>query len=209
VAVAEAQVRLLETRLAYTVITAPFDGLITERLVEPGDFVAKNTQLLTVADPASLIAEVPVSELVLPQLSVGDPALIRIDALAGTSIPGSILRIHPTLSETGRQATVEVEPRSIPEGARAGQFVRVSFSGDRVPRLLVPFRALRQDRDGAFVWIVDAEGKAARRQVETGVRVSDEIEILRGLDDGDTLITRGFLGLAVGDEVRVVESSPL
>jgi RND family efflux transporter MFP subunit len=209
VAVAEAQVRLLETRLAYTQIAAPFDGLITQRLVEPGDFVAKNTQLLTVADPASLLAEVPVSELVLPELAVGDAAQIRIDALGGLHVPGTILRIHPTLSEAGRQATVEVALARIPEGARAGQFVRVSFSSVRVPRLLVPFRALRQDRNGTFVWIVDADGKATRREVDTGVRVGDEVEILHGLDSGNAVITRGFLGLSVGDEVRVVEAPPL
>jgi RND family efflux transporter MFP subunit len=209
VAVAEAQVQILETRLDYTRIAAPFDGVITQRLVEPGDFVAKNTQLLTVADPASLIAEVPVSELVLPQLAVDDTVQIKIDALGGLGVTGTILRIHPTLTETGRQATVEVAPDSIPEGARAGQFVRVAFSSARVPRLLIPFRALRQDRDGAFVWIVGTQDKAARRQVRTGVRVGDQVEVVQGLEPGDQIITRGFLGLAVGDEVHVVEAPQL
>lgn len=209
VAVAEAQVRVIETRLAYTLIAAPFDGLITERLAEPGDFVAKNTQLLTVADPESLIAEILVSELVLPQLTVGDPVSIRIDALGGLKVPGTILRIHPTLSETGRQATVEIAFDEIPEGARAGQFVRVAFSSARVPRVLVPFRALRQDRDGTFVWVVDAQGDAAKQRVEIGLRVGDQVEIVEGLDAGVSVITRGFLGLAVGDKVRAVESPSL
>jgi RND family efflux transporter MFP subunit len=204
VAVAEAEQRLLQTRLNYTRIAAPFSGVITERLVEPGDFVTKNTHLLTLADPASLIAEVYVSELVLPHIGLDDPVRIRIDALGGAYVNGTILRIHPTLSETSRQAKVEVRMEQIPSGARAGQFIRAELTTAAVPRLLIPFRALRQDRDGQFVWIIDADGQAAKRQVESGLRIADDIEILAGLQPGDQVITRGFLGLAEGKAVRAV-----
>ncbi len=203
-AVAEAELRILQTRLAYTRIGAPFAGIITERLVEPGDFVTKNTHLLTLADPASLIAEVYVSELVLPYVAIGEPVEIRIDALAGQRFPGTILRIHPTLSETSRQAKVEVRFKQIPDGARAGQFIRAELATTAVPRLLIPFRALRQDRDGQFVWIVDADAKAAKRMVESGLRVADDVEILSGLEVGEQVITRGFLGLAEGKTVEPV-----
>ncbi|MGB5834169.1 MAG: efflux RND transporter periplasmic adaptor subunit, partial [Thiohalocapsa sp.] len=203
-AVAEAELRILRTRLDYTRIRAPFAGVITERLVEPGDFVTKNTHLLTLADPASMIAEAYVSELVLPHVAVGDRVAIRIDALAGRRFPGSILRIHPTLSETSRQAKVEVRFEQIPEGARAGQFIRAELTTTAVPRLLIPFRALRQDRDGQFVWIVDTDGKAAKRPVESGLRISDNIEMLSGLNAGEQVITRGFLGLAEGKAVSSV-----
>jgi len=203
-ALAEADLSLFETRLDYTRITAPFAGVITERLVEPGDFVAKNTHLLTLADPASLVAEVYVSELVLPHIAVGDPARIRIDALGGQRFAGNILRIHPTLSEANRQAVVEIRFDAIPDGARAGQFVRTELDTAAVARLLVPFRALRQDRDGQFVWIIEA-GKAARRPVRTGIRVADQVEILDGIEPGQRIITRGFLGLADGKRVERVD----
>jgi RND family efflux transporter MFP subunit len=206
-AVAEAEVRVLETRLAFTQISAPFNGIVTARLAEPGDFVTKNTHLLSIADPNSLIAEVLVSELVLPQLAVDDPVQIRIDALGGLSVPGRILRIHPTLSESGRQAKVEIRFETIPAGARDGQFVRLRFASRGTPRLMVPFRALRQDRDGPFLWIIDDQGQAQRRPVETGLRVSDQVEIIAGLEPGTQVITRGFLGLAVGDKVRAVDPS--
>ena len=203
-AVAEAELRILQTRLAYTRISAPFAGIITERLVEPGDFVTKNTHLLTLADPASLIAEVYVSELVLPHVAVGDPVEIRIDALGGQRFPGTILRIHPTLSETSRQAKVEVRFAQIPDGARAGQFIRAELTTAAVPRLLIPFRALRQDRDGQFVWVVGADAKAVKRVVESGLRIADDIEILSGLRAGEQVVTRGFLGLAEGKTIKNV-----
>jgi RND family efflux transporter MFP subunit len=204
VALAEADLKLLEIRIADTRITAPFDGVITERLAEPGDFVTKNTHLLTLADPASLVAEVYVSELVLPYIRTGDPARIRIDALGGRRFPGEILRIHPTLSEASRQAKVEIRFERVPEGARAGQFVRAELDTAAVARLLVPFRALRQDRDGQFVWVID-DGNAARQPVRTGIRIADRVEILDGLEAGARVITRGFLGLAEDKRVTRVD----
>jgi RND family efflux transporter MFP subunit len=205
VALAESDLTLLEIRLANTRIAAPFAGVITERLAEPGDFVTKNTHLLTLADPASLVAEVYVSELVLPHIAVGEPARIRIDALGGQLFDGGILRIHPTLSEANRQARVEIRFDQIPDGARAGQFVRAELATAAVARLLVPFRALRQDRDGQFVWVIDTDGKAARRPVRTGIRIAEQVELVDGVAPGERVITRGFLGLAEGKRVERVD----
>jgi RND family efflux transporter MFP subunit len=205
VALAEADLELLELRLANTRITAPFAGVVTQRLAEPGDFVTKNTLLLTLADPDSLVAEVYVSELVLPHISEGDPARIRIDALGGRRFAGEILRIHPTLSEANRQAKVEIRFDAIPEGARAGQFVRAELATAAVARLLVPFRALRQDRDGQFVWVMDDASEAARRPVRAGMRIADRVEILDGLEPGTRVVTRGFLGIAEGKQLTRVD----
>jgi RND family efflux transporter MFP subunit len=203
-AVAEAEVRLLETRLAFTRVQAPFDGVITERLVEPGDFVSKNTHLLSVADPSSLVAEVYASELILPLIKVGDPARLRIDALGGVAYPARVLRIHPTLELASRQGIVELALETMPPGAKAGQFVRVTLETAAVERLLIPFRAVRRDRDGELVWVVTAAGEARRRSVRSGLQVADQIEILDGLEPGETVVTRGFLGLSEGKTVKVI-----
>ncbi len=203
-ALAEADLRLLETRLGFTRMSAPFAGVITERLVEPGDFVAKNTHLLTLADPDSLVAEVYASEFILPHVGVGDPARVRIDALGDQELKAHILRIHPRLEESSRQGIVELTLDPLPPRAKAGQFVRATLTTAAAPRLLVPFRALQRDRDGEFVWMVGDEGKAARRAVTSGLRIADGVEILDGLTAGERVITRGFLGLAEGKAVKVV-----
>ena len=205
-AVAEAEERLLETRLAFTRIRAPFAGIITRRVVEPGDFVTKNSHLLTLADPDSLVAEVYASELVLPKVKLGDPVALRIDALGFQRFNGKVLRIHPAFSKTSRQAIVEVSMHPIPEGARAGQFVRAKLSAAAVERLLVPFRAVRRDRDGEFLWLLNDAGKVERRAVRTGLRITDRIEILEGLEPGERIVTRGFLGLSEEKAVQVVEN---
>lgn len=200
--VAQAELRVLETRLAFTRIRAPFAGVVIERRVEPGDFATKNSHLLTLADPDSLVAEVYASELILPHLSLGDLARLRIDALGDQDFEARILRIHPRLETTSRQGIVELALAPIPDGARAGQFVRATLETASVERLLIPFRALRRDRAGEFIWLLE-DGKAIRRTVRSGLQIAENVEILDGLVSGEPVITRGFLGLSAGKTVKI------
>ncbi|MCP4126417.1 MAG: efflux RND transporter periplasmic adaptor subunit [Gammaproteobacteria bacterium] len=206
--VAQAEQKLLETRLSYTRITAPFRGVISHRYVEPGDAVAKHTHLLTLIDPQSLITEIRISELLLPHIAAGDIAKVRIDALGDEQFTGRVLRIHPELDPATRQGVVEVILDPVPNGARAGQFARVTLETARVQRMLIPFGAVRHDRLGAFVYLLDQENKVRRTPVRSGIRVADQIEILDGLKPDQQVISRGFLGLSDGKQVQITERRP-
>jgi len=206
--VAIADRRILETRFGHTRITAPFAGLIAERLAEPGDMAAKNSHLLTLIDPASVIVEAPVSELTLPQISVGDPADVRIDALGGERFAGAVVRIHPRLDPYTRQGIVEIALDPLPKGIRPGQFARARLRTASHPRLLVPFSALQRDRAGEFVFRIDAEHRVHTARIHSGARIADRIEILEGLEPGDRIVSRGFLGLRPGIEVRIADHTP-
>lgn len=201
--VARAEATLQQTRLGYTRIQAPFTGVVTQRLVEPGDVAPRHTHLLSLADPQSLLTEVRASDLLLPHLRVGDPVDVRIDALGRTSHPGRILRIHPVIDPITRQGVVEVVLDPVPPGARAGQFARVTLTSAAVPRLMVPFTALRRDREGEHVYLVQ-DGKARRVSVRSGLRLADRIELLQGVEPGQQIIYRGFLGLTDGKPVKRV-----
>lgn len=205
--VALAEQRLLEIRLSYTRLHAPFAGLITARYVEPGDVVAKHTHLLTLADPSSLITEVQVSELLLPRLHVGDPAKVQIDALQ-QEFSGSILRIYPEISPLTRQGTIEIVLDPVPTGARAGQFTRVSFpQADRFG-LLIPFSALQRDYQQEFIYCFDPEKQqAVYTPVTSGQRIGEQVEIQGEQLEGQWLITRGFLGLYDGKTVVAVDKN--
>lgn len=206
--VARAEQSLLKARLEYMRIRAPFDGVVTERLAEPGDAVPRHTHLLSIADPASLVTEVQVSELILPALAPGDPVEVRIDALGDRLFGGRVLRVHPTVDPRSRQGTVEVVVEPVPAGARAGQLCRVTLTGEARPRRLIPLAALRRDAREEFVFVVDEAGTARRTAVRSGLYLDDRVEILEGLAEGARVVTRGFLGLNDGMPVQIVESPP-
>jgi RND family efflux transporter MFP subunit len=206
--VARAEEAMLRTRLGYTVERAPFAGVIVERLAEPGDVVSRYTHVLTLTDPDSLVAEIPVSELVLPGLSIGDAVDVRIDALGDRVWQGRLLRIHPSLDARTRQGTVEVELTPVPEKAAAGQFARVTVTPAGRERLLIPFSTLRRDRQGEFVYRLARNGRVERVGVRSGEKLTNRIEVPEGLSEGDQVVVKGFLGLKDGMAVEVVEPGP-
>ena len=201
--IAAAEKSLLETRLGYTIIRAPFAAVVTERKVEPGDAVPRFAHLLTLADPQSLMIDVAVSELVLPTLELGAPVEVSIDALGAPRFVGHITRIHPTVAADTRQGIVEVALTPVPEAAQAGQLARVYLPGEILKRLSIPLTALRRDQSGEYVFAVDAGNTAHRVGVKSGASLGDRIEILSGLQDGDRVVTRGFIDLADGKSIQI------
>lgn len=207
VQVAKAEMDLLRTRLEYTELRAPFDGVITERLAEPGDVAPRHTHLISLADPDSLFTELNVSELLLPALSPGDPVEVRIDALGDVSGAGQIARIHPTVNASTRQGKVEVNLTKIPPGASAGQLGRVTLRTRISERQVLPFAALRRDPEGEYVFVVNGENRAERRGVRTGLRLGELVEVVEGVQTGESVVVRGFLGLNSGKQVRLPEAT--
>ena len=202
--VARADEQILEIRFGYTTIRSPIAGLVSARLSEPGNIVERHQHVLTISDPSSLVTELPVSELILPSLEIGDVARVRIDALGDQVFEGKITRIHPSLDQVTRRGTIEVELEPVPEGARPGQLCRVELSTRAATRKVIPFSALRRDDKSEHVFILGGDGKAQRVDVKSGLRLAEKIEILEGLQDGQQVITKGFLGLVPGKQVKPV-----
>jgi len=204
--VAQADEDILKTRLGYTTISSPINGVVSARFSEPGNVVERNQHVLTVSDPSSLVTELPVSELILPDLSKGDIARVRIDALGDQVFEGRIIRIHPNLDPVSRRGPIEVELEPVPAGAAPGQLCRVELSTQPGRRQVIPFSALRRDDTSEYVFVVDDEGRAQRMDVSSGLRLAESIEIKAGLEEGQQVIFKGFLGLSSGKKVKPVNS---
>jgi membrane fusion protein (multidrug efflux system) len=210
--VARADLELLKTRLSYTVIKAPISGVISNRLTEPGNVVEKHDQLLTLSDPSSLVTEVSVSELLIPQMAIDDPVKVTIDALGPTVHNGRIIRIHPNLDPLTRRGMVEMELKPVPAGARPGQLCRVEFTTRVAQRLVVPFRAIRRDEQGEYVFILQA-ALAPKKAADTKVAENNSLEKNAtekntGDDNGvKTVVARAPVrsGLRLGEQVEILQ----
>jgi len=208
-AVAKADESLLETRLSYANIKAPFSGIISKRLSEEGNIAERFTHILTLSDPSSLITQVRISELLLNHIKVGDKTEVQIDALGKVFYSGKVSRIHPNIDPITRRGTVEIELNPVPAGARPGQLCRIKITTQAAKRLLLPLTALRRDTEGEFVYIVDEDNKAQKASVVTGIHMGEHVEILSGLENNQKVITKGFLRLKPGKKVKTVKSKKL
>lgn len=205
--VTKADEEVLVTRLGYTTITSPIDGVITERLTELSNLAERYTHLTTISDPASLITEVNVSELILPHISLNDETHVSIDALGANVFKGKVTRIYPSLDPITRQGTVEVTLNPVPKGVRPGQLCRVRLDTQISERLIIPFRALRQDSSGEYVFIVDQNNQTKRVTVISGQRLDEFAEVVQGIQEGDQIVIKGFLGLSDNKMVKIVSET--
>ncbi len=199
---AASEVSQLETRLTRTRIRAPFDAIVTERRIEPGDVAPTHTHLLTLIDPARLEAVVYVSERLLFGLEKATPVTLRIDALGDRPIRGEVLRLTPRVDTRTLKARVEIALPGQP-GALPGQLVRADLPVRTSSRLHVPFAAVRHDSHGAYVWRLTGENTVTKARVVTGLQLGERIAVREGLAPGERIVIKGFVGLREGRKVEV------
>jgi membrane fusion protein (multidrug efflux system) len=210
--IARIEENILKIRLDRTRLKAPLTGLVSARLAEVGDVVTANTHVMTLIDLTSLVVKVEVPEkLMIPFLekksaTTVNAITVTLDAL-NTQFTGSITRIEPTIDPQTRLGQLEMTLKSLPPTARPGQFCRVTFSLQNQPQLVLPYRAVRRDSHGEYVFLVDSEQKVQRQPVQTGTYLAEQIEITDGLTEGQAVVTKGFLGLQTGMTVQIANEN--
>ncbi|MGH7565250.1 MAG: efflux RND transporter periplasmic adaptor subunit, partial [Gemmatimonadota bacterium] len=207
-AAADAEHRRLQTRVGYATVRSPISGVVTAKHIEAGDVVGAQTPLFDVADVSTLVVPIGVSELDVGELAAGDTVELSLDALPNRPLSGRIRRVFPSADPTTRLVPVEValQPGS---QARPGYLARVRFRLDaRSDVSLVPASAILTGPGGAESAFVVENGKAFRREVETGMVSKGRVEIVRGLNPGEIVVVEGGSSLREGAQVRTVGEPP-
>jgi RND family efflux transporter MFP subunit len=202
---ARADAELWRTRLDFTRIKAPVAGVVTVKHVERGGAVSANQAMFEIADDATLVVRVRVSELDVVTLERGRPVTLLVDAYPEARIPGRIRRIFPSADAASRLVPVEVELGPRPRGVdvRPGFLARVEFALERRQGVLaIPAAAVGVSEGNAFVYVVSAD-TLVRRPVQTGLTASGWIEVVDGLEAGERVVSSGHSNLRPGAAVRV------
>ncbi len=198
---AKAAVDLARVQLTETTVRAPFDGLISQRLVSEGAMVGPSTPLLALIS-ARMEVVVNVDERSLASISPGLPAIVTVGAYAGTEFKATVSVISPSVDAKSRTVQVRLSPEDTGGKLRDGMFaqVRLSAGGPEGETLLAPKDAVVQEGNETVVYVVSG-GRARRQVVETGASDGDRIEIVKGLAGGQLVATSGASGLRDGQEV--------
>lgn len=189
-----------ETMLSYTKVTAPFEGVITRKHADVGDLASPGKPLLEMEDSRTLRLEADVPEAVVGKLVLGDKLPVRIAALE-MELTGVISEIAPAADPNSRTFLVKLDLPGT-TGLRAGQFGRVAMPVGETSALRVPVSAVIQRGQMELVFIV-SDGKAQLRLVKTGKRISNELELVSGVNAGEKVVTEGAPRLVDGQPVTI------
>ena len=208
--VGEAALALARAKLAKLSIEAPFSGIIGLRSVSVGDYVKEGADMvnLEAIDPLKVDFRVP--EIYLSQIRVGQSLQMTLDAVPGKTYQGKVFAINPLVDAAGRAVVIRAQVRNQDTTLRPGMFARVRLlTHDTQEALVVPEQAIVPQGDEWFVFRV-VDGKAQRAKVEIGQRRDGKAEVMKGLRDGDVVVTAGQLKIRDGVPVQVaaVQSAP-
>ena len=188
------------TMLQYTEIAAPFDGVVTRKLIEVGDLATPGKPLLEMENSSLLRFECQIPEALIDRVQMGAELPVAIDA-AGAALTGKVSEIAPSASAGSRTFLVKLDLPPA-EKLRAGQFGRVSVPVRERPAVLVVEGAVVRRGQIESVFVIE-EGVARLRLVKTGRRHNGQVEIISGLAGGEKVASKDAHLLRDGAAVEV------
>ena len=175
----------VQVTLGDTTLRAPFDGVVAERLVDPGDMAAPGKPVVVIHDPQSLRLEADVGERCAAPLAIGQEIPVRLESLQ-RDVAGRIEVIAPVADPQSRTFLIKA---ALPPQAdlRAGIFGTLRVTCGTHSALLIP--ALAVTRSGQLEGVrVVTEGGVRTRNVRTGKAYGDQVEVLSGVQEGDKVV---------------------
>ena len=199
----EAEVEFAMARLDDTLIRAPFEGLISERLVDAGDYAQAGDHLATLYRVSQMEITFTLPERFMGRVRAGQTVMVAVSAYPDRRFAGQVYFVSPQVDESTRDFLVKVTLENREGSLKPGCFGTAVVTLDvREQRPVIPEEALVATRQGYIVFVVQGDA-ARRREVHIGLRQAGLVEIREGLALGESVVRAGHMNLSDGAGVRV------
>ena len=204
-------------QLAYSGIKSPINGVVTDRPLYPGEMAAAGAPLLTVMDISTVVARAHIPQQSAALLKSGDKATLTVPGM-DQPISGKVSLVSPALDPNSTTVEVWVQIKNPRERLKPGSSIQISMVARSLPdALAIPVAALLTAQDGVTSVMVEGacpESKnasdrcALQRDVKTGIRDDDRVQITDGLREGDRVVASGAYGLPDKSRITTAEAKP-
>jgi multidrug efflux pump subunit AcrA (membrane-fusion protein) len=180
-----------QAQLAYSRITSPIDGVVTDMPFYPGETAPSGAPVVTVMDLSRVIARTHIAQADALEVMAGSDA--SIIGLNGVPTPGKVTQVSPALDPSNTTVEVWVEADNKDGKLRAGASMKVEIVARTVPNaLVIPQQAVMTSPQGAtFAILIDKENKPHVRKIAVGIRDAGKAQVTDGLASGDRVATTG------------------
>ena len=205
---AQAQQHLatLDAQLSYATIRSPINGIVTDQFQYEGEFASAGGKLVTIADTSTVIVKAPFSDTAVSQLKTGDVAKILPTDSSAEEMTGQVTLLGRSSDPANRTVEVWVTLANGDGKLRANGSAQVTvLANSKDDAIVVPASAVTLDasnEDVGTVMVVDAENVAHETKVKVGIRADDRLEIVEGLNGGETVVIEGNYALPNGTKVE-------
>jgi len=201
---AEASLQFAQAQLAYTVVCAPFDGLIVKRNRDPGDIAVPGSMVLEMISLDELWISAWLDETLLNRLEVGQASKIVFRSDPEIELPGKVIRIAPQADRETREVLVDVGIDRLPKLWAIGQRAEVYIETARKENVLViPQRVVIWRQQQAGVFVID-NGRTYWRKIILGIQGKENAEVAKGLQPDQAVLIPGSKLPRDGRAVKVI-----
>jgi membrane fusion protein (multidrug efflux system) len=200
---AKAILSLAKEKLAKTKIRSPLQGAVRDKKVTTGDYVKNGSQLLWIvkSDPIKLSFTVPEKEV--GKLKTGQDVMFKVDSFPDKEFTGRLSTIYPSLEEKTRTLQVEALVPNRDAKLKPGLFAKVTlYTGPSRDLVVVPITAVLYEDSLVKVFIAEGD-RAKEKPVKIGSKYGEYLEIVEGLQKGETVVVVGQNNLAEGVKINV------
>jgi len=201
----EAAVALAQEELADTRLHAPFTGVVSERLIDSGNYVQVGQHLATIyqVDPMEMSFRLP--ERHLGRVTAGQRVEVVIASHPDRRFTGEVTFISPAVNDQSRDFHVKAQIDNSDRVLNPGSFgAAVVIVAEHASRPVVPEEAIIPTRSGHVVFVIDDENRARMQSISIGLRTNGMVEVTDGLDGDETIVRTGQLRLNDGSPVEIV-----
>jgi RND family efflux transporter MFP subunit len=184
---ARAQESGARTMLGYTRLLAPFSGIVTARMADPGTIASPGAPLLQVDQIGDLQLDATVDESAISTIHKGMKAQVEIDGGNSTSLAGTVAEIVPAADPASHTFLVKIDLPSSSQ-LRAGMYGTAEFANGTRQAILIPRSAVVMRGSLASAYILDGQGIAQLRSLTLGATQGNLIEVLSGISSGERLV---------------------
>jgi membrane fusion protein (multidrug efflux system) len=203
---ARAQVAQQQALMAEKIVRAPFAGRLGLRLVDQGQYLAAGTTIVTLQALDPLFVDFYLPQQALAELRVGDAVELRVDTYPGRVFKATVSAISPKLDPASRMLSVRATLPNPDHALLPGMFANVEMNVGPVHRYItLPNAAIVYNPYGSLVYVVGKDKPPTVHQVliKTGPTRGDQIAVIQGLSEGDTVVTAGQIKLRQGSVIAV------
>ena len=206
-----ADVEFTEAQIAKTEIIAPFDGIIGLRAVSVGSYISPQTKIASLQSINPIKADFSVPQKYFGQIKEGKKILVKLSSTK-KAYEGKIFAVEPKIDQNTRTLQARAIVSNDKGELTPGAYVEIDVVLEDIESsILIPTETIVPDFEGEKVFVYK-NGKASSQIVQIGVRTEKEIQILSGLNIGDSLIVSGIIQLKSNSSVKVkkvLQDSPL
>ncbi|HEY9500464.1 MAG TPA: efflux RND transporter periplasmic adaptor subunit [Pyrinomonadaceae bacterium] len=204
---AEQRLATLDAQLSYAVVRAPITGIVSDQFQYEGEFASAGGKLLTIADSSSVIIKAPFSDTAVAQLKAGDAATVLPTDTSSEERKGQITLLSRSTDPSSRTVEVWVTLGNEDGKLRPNGAAQVTvFANSKDDAVVIPLSAVTLESTNAnegTVMVVDAQNVAHETKVRAGIRTADKVEIVEGLNGGETVVVEGNYSLPDKTKVEI------